>query len=125
MLDTQAFIWFVTDNPNLSLVAKELIEKADNQKFLSMASVWEMAIKQSIGKQRFSLPLREFIDQQLKINNTEILPIELNHIEIVGNLPLYHRDPFDRPIIAQAIVEKMTFVSSDSAFDAYSIQRRW
>ncbi|WP_233258404.1 type II toxin-antitoxin system VapC family toxin [[Phormidium] sp. ETS-05] len=66
LLDTQAFIWFVTDNPNLSLVAKELIEKADNQKFLSMASVWEMAIKQSIGKLRFSLPLREFMDQHIE-----------------------------------------------------------
>ncbi|HCF26640.1 MAG TPA: PIN domain nuclease [Cyanobacteria bacterium UBA11049] len=125
LLDTHTFIWFVTDSPKLSVIVKQLIEDENNEKLLSTASVWEMAIKYSSGKLSFVQPFRVFIEQQITLNSTDLLNINLNHIDIVATLPLYHRDPFDRLLIAQAMVEQIPILSADSAFDAYSIQRLW
>ncbi|MBD1804384.1 type II toxin-antitoxin system VapC family toxin [Microcoleus sp. FACHB-SPT15] len=125
LLDTHTFIWFVTDNPKLSVIVRSLIEDENNEKLLSTASLWEMAIKQSTGKLSFSLPFREFIEQQLGRNSTELLDINLDHITVVATLPFHHRDPFDRLLIAQAMAEQIPILSADSAFDAYSINRLW
>lgn len=107
LLDTHTFIWFVTDSPRLSVIVRRLIENENNEKLLSTASVWEMAIKQSTGKVSFGLPFREFIEQQLSLNSIELLNINLDHIDVIATLPLHHRDPFDRLLIAQGIVEKI------------------
>lgn len=125
LLDTHTFIWFVTDNPRLSALVRSLIENENNEKLLSTASVWEMAIKQSTGKLTFGLPFRRFIEQQLSLNSIELLNINLDHIDVVATLPIHHRDPFDRLLIAQAMVEQIPILSADSAFDAYSINRQW
>ena len=125
LLDTHTFIWYVTDNPRLSINVKTLIEDENNEKLVSTASIWEMAIKHSIGRLSFSLPFMEFIRQQLSVSNIGILEINLDQIEVVASLPLHHRDPFDRLIISQAIAEQIPILSVDSVFDNYAIARLW
>jgi PIN domain nuclease of toxin-antitoxin system len=125
LLDTHSFLWFVLDDPKLSTLAKSLIENRENQPLLSKASLWEIAIKQSIGKLRLSLPFTSFITQQLNLNEIQVLNIAIEHLAVVSTLPLHHRDPFDRSMIAQAMSENISILSVDSSFDAYPIQRLW
>ena len=125
LLDTHTFIWYATDNSRLSTIARSLINNGENDIFLSTASIWEMAIKHSIGRLSFSLPFMEFIRQQLSVSNIGILEINLDQIEVVASLPLHHRDPFDRLIISQAIAEQIPILSVDSVFDNYAIARLW
>jgi PIN domain nuclease of toxin-antitoxin system len=123
LLDTHTFIWYVTDNPKLSAHVKLLIEDENNEKLVSIASIWEMAIKHSIGRLNFSLPFMEFVGQQLTVSNIGLLEINLQHIEVVASRPLHHRDPFDRLIIAQSMAEQIPLLSVDAIFDAYAIAR--
>ena len=125
LLDTHTFIWFVTDSSRLSTTAKALIEDEYNEKLLSIASIWEMGIKHSIGRLTFELPFMTFIESQLQQNSMEILNIRIEHLDVVANLPLHHRDPFDRLIIAQAMVEQLPIVGVDKAFDSYAVRRLW
>lgn len=125
LLDTHTFIWFVIDSPQLSSNAKTLIEDEYNEKCFSIASIWEMAIKQSVGKLTFNLPLQTFVKQQMEYNSITLLNIKINHATTVATMPLHHKDPFDRLLIAQSMVEQLPIVSADSAFDSYSIQRLW
>jgi PIN domain nuclease of toxin-antitoxin system len=125
LLDTHTFIWYVTNNQKLSLTAQQLINDGNNEILLSIVSIWEIAIKHSIGKLSFELPFEIFISQQLSVNNFDLLNIRVNHLNIVANLPLHHRDPFDRLIIAQALVEQIPVVGTDEVFDSYPIQRLW
>lgn len=125
LLDTHTFIWFVMGNPRLSTRVRALIEAEENENLFSTASVWEMAIKHSSGKLSFGLPFRVFIAQQLSLNNIELLNFNLDHIEVVAMLPLHHRDPFDRLLIAQAMVERLSILSADAALDAYPVTRLW
>ena len=125
LLDTHSFLWFVLDHPHLSTSAKTLIEDRNNQRLLSIASIWEMAIKQSIGKLSFALPYESFLHQQLQVNQIQVLGIEMSHATLVAKLPLHHRDPFDRLLIAQAMVENLPLVSTDIVFDDYAVQRLW
>lgn len=125
LLDTHSFLWFISDHPSLSMSAKLLIEDASNQRLISIASIWEMAIKTSLGKLSFSSPFETFIVQQIQINEFEILGITIDHLTTVSTLSMHHRDPFDRLLIAQALVEEIPIVGVDSAFDAYPIQRLW
>lgn len=125
LLDTHTFIWYVTDNPRLNSEVRELIDNEDNEILLSIASVWEMAIKHSSGKLSFELPFMVFVKQQLSVNNIGLLDINLDHIAVIATLPFHHRDPFDRIIIAQAMVEQLPILSADTAFDAYAIERFW
>jgi PIN domain nuclease of toxin-antitoxin system len=125
LLDTHTFIWFIMGSPNLSAHARALIEDVANDKFLSVAGLWEIAIKLSIGKLTLSAPFDVLIPQQLSLNGFELLNIEIEHATLVTTLPFHHRDPFDRLLIAQAIVEKMPIVSIDAAFDAYPVTRLW
>lgn len=120
LLDTHIFLWFIMGSPHLTEVARSLIEDESNRKFISVASLWEIAIKSSIGKLNLSAPFDQLMPQQLSINGFELLPIELAHLAIVATLPFHHRDPFDRLLIAQAIAEKMPVMSNDLAIDAYT-----
>lgn len=124
LLDTHTFLWFIDDNPRLSSTAKSLLE-SDEDLLLSTASLWEIAIKLSIGKLSLPQPFEPFIRQQLSVNTIDILQIETAHLGIVSTLPFHHRDPFDRLLAAQAVVEQLPIVSADVGFDAYSIERRW
>lgn len=124
LLDTHTFLWFIGDNPRLSERAKGLLE-SDADLLLSVASLWELAIKVNIGKLTLAQPYEIFVPQQLADNEIEILPISLAHLGIVSSLPFHHRDPFDRLIISQAMIEQLPIVSIDAAFDAYSVERLW
>ncbi|MEW5988767.1 MAG: type II toxin-antitoxin system VapC family toxin [Chloroflexota bacterium] len=125
LLDTHSFLWFIGGSDRLSAKARSLIEEPANQPLLSIASVWEMAIKASLGKLTLGQPFAPLIQEQLDLNGIGLLGIELNHTAVVSSLPFYHRDPFDRLLIAQAMVEQTPIVSVDGAFDAYAITRLW
>jgi PIN domain nuclease of toxin-antitoxin system len=125
LIDTHVFIWYVQNSEKLTSSVTMLINDGKNEILLSIASIWEMAIKQSTGKLSLGFPYGSFIREQMRINNLELLPISLEHLEIIASLPLHHRDPFDRLLIAQAQFENIPILSVDIAFDAYSIQRIW
>lgn len=125
LLDTHTFLWFVWDDPQLSAQAAALIEDVQNEVFLSTASAWEMAIKVSIGKLTLAQPLDIFLPDQLQRNGIQLLPITLSHTLQVATLPFHHRDPFDRLIVTQCLIEKMPLVSADPILDSYGIQRLW
>jgi len=122
LLDTHIFIWLDMFPNKLSpQITKLLIDKS-NILIMSVVSIWEMQIKSQLGKLQFKQPLSEMISSQQKINNINILPITLSHVLALQNLPDYHKDPFDRLLISQAIVEKMVLVSNDEMIRKYPIQ---
>ena len=124
LLDTSAFLWFSEDNPKISSTARQYIENPNNTNFLSMASLWEIAIKLSLGKIELKIPFEKFVEL-VEDNGFKILSITFEHTLNVSNLEFYHRDPFDRLIICQGIVEDIPIISSDSIFDKYEINRIW
>ncbi|HOW54113.1 MAG TPA: type II toxin-antitoxin system VapC family toxin [Syntrophorhabdaceae bacterium] len=125
LLDTHTFLWWITDSPELSLRVRDAIRNTENELFLSVASAWEMAIKVDLG--RLHLPDRpdRFIPNQLAKNAIESLPIQMGHALHVSRLPLIHRDPFDRIIISQAILEKMPVVTRDADIAKYKVKILW
>ena len=125
LLDTHSFLWFIGGSKSLSPIARGLIEDISNQPFLSVASLWEIAIKMSLGKISLTQPFEALIPQQMRLNGISLLAIELEHTAVVSKLPFHHRDPFDRLLIAQAIAEQLPIVSIDTNFDAYDIKRLW
>ena len=125
LLDTHTFIWYVTDNSRLSNQVLEFINDENNEILLSIASLWEIAIKQNLGKLSFNQPFEIFITQQLNLNDFRLLDIKISHVAVVATLPLHHRDPFDRILIAQALVENIPILSADKIFDLYPIRRIW
>jgi PIN domain nuclease of toxin-antitoxin system len=125
LLDTQAFLWLCTDHQSLTSKAKKIFLDKDNELLLSLASVWEMAIKTSIGKLKIKQPFEKFIINQLQENSIDQLSITFRHIVKVRSLDLHHRDPFDRLLIAQALEEDIPILSCDTAFDHYGIKRLW
>jgi PIN domain nuclease of toxin-antitoxin system len=125
LLDTHAFLWFITTDANLSATAKSLISDPGNEILISPASYWETAIKVSIGKYPLSVPFETFITQGINGNRFRILAIEPGHAAVLTTLPFHHRDPFDRMLVAQAQVERISLVSNDAILDLYGINRLW
>jgi PIN domain nuclease of toxin-antitoxin system len=105
--------------------ARALIEDLNNEKLISKASLWEMAIKVSIGKLILADRFDELIPKQIVLNGFDLLNIEMRHVCVVANLPFHHRDPFDRLLIAQSMAEQFPIVSNDSKFDDYQVHRLW
>jgi PIN domain nuclease of toxin-antitoxin system len=122
LIDTNTFIWLIEDDPKLPDSSKRLIDNLNNDIFISIASLWEMAIKISIGKLKLLGVLAQAIDE-LYARNIRILPIDSLHILRVQSLPFHHKDPFDRIIIAQSLTENITLISIDGFFDSYGIKR--
>lgn len=128
LLDTHAFLWYMAGDSRLSTSAKAYIDDRDNDRYLSVASLWEIAIKYSIGRLVLMEPYETLIPRLLQVNGINMLDISLLHISEVANLSFpdeTHKDPFDRLIIAQSKVEDIPVVSIDVKFDAYRIQRLW
>jgi len=125
LLDTHSFLWFIAGSDKISVAARELIEDSANEPLLSIASLWEMAIKVSIGKLKLAHPFETLIPEQMKLNGIGTLNIRVEHVSQVVQLPFHHRDPFDRLLIAQALVEDMPIVGADGMFDAYTVTRMW
>ena len=125
LLDTHTFLQFIAGSSRLSNSAREVIENPDNDRLLSIASLWEMAIKISLGKLILAQPFQSLVPEQLNSNAIDILPITFQHVAVIATLPFHHRDPFDRILVAQSVVEAIPLVSADGAFDAYRITRIW
>ncbi len=125
LLDSHAFLWFVWDDPLLSPAAKQQIEDPANHKWVSVASCWEITIKAGLGKLRLGEPATTFLPRELATNHFSLLRIELAHVTLVEALPPHHKDPFDRLLIAQALIEKRPLVSADAVFDQYGVTRLW
>jgi len=123
LLDTQAFLWWVTDDRRLSKRARTAV--AATPCVVSIASCWEMAIKASIGKLTVPLPVSRFMQEQLEINGFSLLPIALEAAAAVADLPFHHRDPFDRLLVAQAQQHGVAIVSADPVFTKYRVRRIW
>ena len=125
LLDTNSFLWFIAGSDRLSINARNIIVDLNNDLFLSVASLWEIAIKISIGKLELLSSFEQLIPAQLEENDISILSIGLNHVSGIIELPFYHRDPFDRLIIAQGMTEKLAVISSDASFGMYPIEVIW
>jgi PIN domain nuclease of toxin-antitoxin system len=124
LLDTHTLIWFIGGNKELSHNARQVIEAENATNFISIATLWEIAIKISLGKLELKTPFNQ-INQQLLENGFEVLPITFEDTLIVSTLPFHHRDPFDRIIIAQAITNKLSIISKDEHFSSYSAKVIW
>lgn len=124
LFDTHTLIWFLEGDDNLSRKVKQYIENPEHIKFVSIATFWEIAIKVSLNK----LVMRISIDDLKRIiweSSLEVLPITADHALFVSQLPFHHRDPFDRILVAQASIERMTIASKDEALQLYDIQTVW
>jgi PIN domain nuclease of toxin-antitoxin system len=122
LLDTSAFLFAITRDPRLSSTAASHFRDPGNQLLLSMASLWEMTIKNSLGKLKMPKPIDRFISEELAYNRVEILEIKAHHVFEVAKLPFHHRDPFDRLIAAQALMENLPLVTSDAIFQRYGVR---
>lgn len=125
LLDTHAFLWAVADSPRLSQRAREAIEDSGNELFLSIASLWETAIKLSLGKLKLEIPFLELAVQKPAAHGVAVPPVTPEHLDAVSKLPLHHRDPFDRLLVAQCLAEGVPILSSDGTLDAYGVERLW
>lgn len=125
LLDTHTFLWANIEAERLSLTVKSLLSSGEYELFLSVASPWEIQIKHQLGKLVLAKPVEELVNINRLENNTQLLPIELAHISYLAQLPQHHKDPFDRIIIAQAIIEDMTVVTVDKSFVDYPVQVIW
>jgi PIN domain nuclease of toxin-antitoxin system len=124
LLDTHTAIWFLDEVDNLSQTAKQIILDPSNHKYISSASVWELAIKIGTGKLKFSGNSAGFV-RAAKNNDFSIIPVKLGCYTVIESLPLIHRDPFDRILIATAIVERMTIITSDADIVRYDVPHIW
>jgi PIN domain nuclease of toxin-antitoxin system len=125
LLDMHTFLWFCQGDPLLSAAAKALIEDPGNRKLLSIASCWEIAIKVGLGKLTLGEPSATYLTNALSRTEFQLLPISLRHVTAVETLPLHHRDPFDRLLVAKAQIEGVALVSVDAQLDAYGVCRLW
>jgi PIN domain nuclease of toxin-antitoxin system len=125
LLDTHTFIWWVSEPGKLSKRALKACENKKNELILSVVSVWEMQIKIQLKKLRLKHSLTDLIIRQQTANDLQILPVSLEHVLALENLPSHHRDPFDRLLIAQSMQEQLQLVSKDKIFKQYSIKPVW
>ena len=124
LLDSHALIWFFEEDDRLPLAIKAMIEDPENEVFVSIASFWEISIKKSLGKLTLGKATQEMI-QECENQDIILLPIQSKELETLETLPFYHRDPFDRMIIATAVALNLEVLSADIQFDEYSIRRIW
>jgi PIN domain nuclease of toxin-antitoxin system len=125
LLDTHALLWFISDDPQLSSNARQIVESESHVKFVSVASLWEIVIKLRLGKLVLPKSFSEIFPAQLELNGFELLQISLAHLNRQLSLEMHHRDPFDRLLLSQALSEEMALVSCDPEFKKYSVETIW
>ena len=126
LLDTHAFLWWVFADPKLSRRVRTAIDDdVENNVFVSAASAWEISTKYRIGKLPDARAVAEDVPGRVAAEGFTQLAISMRHAQRAGDLIGHHQDPFDRMLIAQAMLEDMTFVSNENAFDAYGVRRLW
>lgn len=121
LLDTHAFIWWMSETPTLGSQARSIINDTANEIFFSVASLWEMTIKRGNGKLDFPGDLETLVVEE----GFRILPIAYRHLRVLETLPRLHRDPFDRMLVSQAIADDMTLATRDTRFGAYGVSILW
>lgn len=124
LLDTHTLVWHQEGNSRLSATADRMIADPNNQLFVSIATLWEMAIKRSQGKLETDKSPVEYLELYLD-QGVELLGITPEHVMVIESLPLHHRDPFDRMLIAQAALEKLTLATVDEKFNQYDVKTVW
>lgn len=125
LLDTHTLIWVMNGSPRLGRAARAAISTPANRAFVSSASIWEAAVKFRIGKFPEAAVLVDHPREVLKSLELEDLPISIEHARLAGSLAAFHKDPFDRMLASQALLEKLTIVSVDSVFDDMAVARLW
>jgi PIN domain nuclease of toxin-antitoxin system len=125
LLDTHAFLWWIAGDRRLSARARKLIADGRNELLLSAASGWEVTIKIGLGRIDLPTPIDQFLGEQLRLNGIEALPIQMAHALSVQRLPLLHRDPFDRMLVAQARMEKLSILTRDPQISQYDVETLW
>ncbi|MBI1784698.1 type II toxin-antitoxin system VapC family toxin [Candidatus Sumerlaeota bacterium] len=126
LVDTHALVWFLEDNPALSVKARSAIEAAeDGPPLVSHASAWETAIKVRLGKLRLPAPFENLFPGTIESLGFDFLPMRLEHFQGLIGLPMHHGDPFDRLLVAQAQIEKLALVTHDSRLSAYDVPLLW
>lgn len=124
LLDSHVFLWLMNEPERVPGQVLAACENGENELYFSIASVWELQIKMGIGKLRFERPLARIVEEQIA-NGVEILPVKLPHLWQLTDLPRVHNDPFDRVLIAQAVVEDMHLISADRVFSSYPVKLFW
>lgn len=124
LLDTHTFLWFVSGDKQLPISVRNNIKDINQSCFLSAASLWEITIKEQLGKLSLSISLQELFDFADR-NQIEIIPITYDHLLTLAKLPDHHRDPFDRLIIAQAIAENLVLLTRDKELKKYKVKQQW
>ncbi len=121
LLDANSFLWWTTGSPRLSATAREAIGSGDNEILMAIGSLWEITIKRALGKLQFP---HEF-ETVLRDEDFELLPVTYAHLGALESLPLHHRDPFDRLLIAQSIAEDIAVATNDPKFALYDVKTLW
>ncbi|MBF0131399.1 MAG: type II toxin-antitoxin system VapC family toxin [Magnetococcales bacterium] len=125
VMDTHVFLWWIWNSESLSNKSREILLDEDCECYLSVASMWELSIKVGLGKLTLAKPLDRFLSDHMANNGFCRLDITLPHVAGVSTLPFHHRDPFDRLLISQAMLERMPILGADKIFDAYGVERLW
>jgi PIN domain nuclease of toxin-antitoxin system len=125
LVDAHALIWAVDDPSKLGLQAARVLQDGTNDLFLGAGTIWEISIKVSLAKLSLSLPYQQWMNRAITDLGIRIVPITVAYANAQANLPMHHRDPFDRLMVAQAIVERFALISTDSLLDQYGINRIW
>jgi PIN domain nuclease of toxin-antitoxin system len=123
LIDTNVFLWGIQDEDRLSRRVQALLPKSDV--WISVASLWEIITKVKVGKLILPVPVGDYLSEKLKMNGVMVLPITFAHVRRLEELPLHHRDPFDRILIAQSLDENVPVVTSDPWFQRYTVEVVW
>lgn len=125
MLDTHAFLWWSLDDDRLSAAAREVIRDGRNEILVSVASIWEVAIKARKGKLDLPMEIDDYVDDRLKRNRWATMAVDVRHAVRAATLPMIHADPFDRVLVAQAQLESLPIVTTDAAITRYDVETIW
>ena len=125
LLDTHTFLWAINDDPKLPEQVAAVLENGENELYLSIASLWEIAIKVSLGKLQLDFSFIDLVTLKLVKSDVQILAITPEHLTVLSELPFHHRDPFDRLIVAQTKAEEMVLLTRDKTLKSYGIDSMW